>query len=289
VLGDRFEVLAAAIAALPLNLPVAHLHGGEVTEAAMDEQIRHAVTKLSHLHLAAAEPYAARIRQMGEEPWRVHCVGAPGLDRLHRLAALPRAELARRVGLPLDGPLIVATLHPVTLEHEDTGAHAEEFAAALSGAPGDLVLTHPNADTAHRTIAARLERLAAERPRTRLVAALGDDVYCSLLREADCLVGNSSSGLIEAPSFALPAVNVGPRQRGRLRARSVIDVGHGRAEIAEGLRRALSREFRGGLAGLANPYGDGRSAPRIAAALAGVELGRRLLVKRFVDRPGPPA
>ena len=287
VLGDRIEMLAAAAAALPLTIPVAHLHGGEVTEGAIDEQIRHAITKLAHLHFPAAEPYARRILQMGEEPWRVHCCGAPGLDRLARLARLPRAELARRIGLRLRHPTLLVTFHPATLEPTDTAAHVEELAAALEGVEGDVVITYPGADAAHGAVIRRLESLAATRPATRIVPSLGEEIYCSLLREADAMVGNSSSGLIEAPSFGLPAVNIGSRQHGRLRAPNVIDVGPARGEIAAGIQRALHPEFRRGLAGLANPYGDGRSAPRIVEVLRRVELGPRLIRKRFVDWAGP--
>jgi UDP-hydrolysing UDP-N-acetyl-D-glucosamine 2-epimerase len=288
VLGDRLEVLAAAAAALPLTIPVAHLHGGEVTEGALDEQARHAITKLSHLHFPAAEPYARRILQMGEEPWRVHCVGAPGLDRLPRLAVLSREELARRIGLPLRRPTMLVTFHPVTLEYRDTAAHVEELSVALEGLDGDAIITCPGADSSHSTVIRRLEALAAARPGTRLVRSLGEDVYCSLLREADVMVGNSSSGLIEAPSFGLPVVNIGARQRGRLRASNVIDVGPRREEIAAGIGQALRAEFRRSLVGLVNPYGDGRAAPRIVQVLRRVELGRRLIQKRFVDL-GPPS
>ncbi|HUP35095.1 MAG TPA: UDP-N-acetylglucosamine 2-epimerase [Candidatus Limnocylindria bacterium] len=288
VLGDRIEMLSAAVAALPLTMPVAHVHGGEVTEGAIDEQARHAITKLSHLHFPAAEPYARRIFQMGEEPWRVHCCGAPGLDRLARVAALSREDLARRIGLPLRRPTLLVTFHPVTLEAGDTAAHVDALAAALEVADGDVVITYPGADTMHRTVVRRLETLAAGRPGTRLVAALGEDTYCSLLREADVMVGNSSSGLIEAPSFGLPVVNIGSRQRGRLRAANVIDVGHATEEIRAGLRRALDPAFRRSLAGMANPYGDGRAAPRIVEVLERIELGPRLIQKRFVDLDGPP-
>jgi UDP-hydrolysing UDP-N-acetyl-D-glucosamine 2-epimerase len=286
VLGDRIEMLSAAVAALPLTIPVAHVHGGEVTEGAIDEQARHAITKLSHLHFPAAEVYAERIRQMGEEDWRVHCCGAPGLDRLARLAALSRDELARRIGLPLRRPTLLVTFHPVTLEAEETAAHVEELAAALAATDGDIVITYPGADAMYGTVVQRFEALAVARPRTRLVTGLGEDGYCSLLREADVMVGNSSSGLIEAPSFALPVVNVGNRQRGRLRAANVIDVGYGRAEILSGIRRALDPAFRRSLTGMVNPYGDGRAAPRIVEVLERVELGPRLLRKRFVDRDG---
>jgi UDP-N-acetylglucosamine 2-epimerase (non-hydrolysing) len=283
LLGDRVEMLAAAVAALPLAIPVAHLHGGEVTEGAIDEQARHAITKLAHLHFPAAEPYARRLRQMGEEPWRVHCVGAPGLDRFARQAAMPREELARRIGLPLRRPTLLVTFHPVTLEPGEAGEHSAELAGALEMVDGDVVITYPGADAAYETVIRRLESLAATRPGTRMIPALGEDGYGALLREADVMVGNSSSGLIEAPTFGLPVVNVGIRQRGRLRAANVIDVGHGREEIAAGIRRALAPEFRAGLRGLVNPYGDGHAAPRIARVLREAELGPRLVRKRFVD------
>jgi UDP-hydrolysing UDP-N-acetyl-D-glucosamine 2-epimerase len=220
---------------------------------------------------------------MGEEPWRVHCCGAPGLDRLARVGALSRDELARRIGLPLRRPTLLVTFHPVTLEAGDTAAHVDALAAALETADGDVIITYPGADALHGTVIRRLEALAAARPGTRMVARLGEDAYCSLLREADAMVGNSSSGLIEAPAFGLPVVNIGNRQRGRLRAANVIDVGSTPEEIRAGLRRALDPAFRRSLAGMANPYGDGRAAPRIVRVLERIELGPRLTRKRFVD------
>ena len=283
VLGDRYEMLSAALAALPFGLPVAHLHGGEVTEGAIDEQVRHAITKLAHLHFPAAEPYAARVRQLGEEPWRVHCCGAPGLDRLRAGGSLSRAEIGERLGRPLGRPTVLVTFHPETLAVADVPRQVEELVAALEKVDGEIIVTAPGADTGYRAITAGLERLAGRRPLTRLGATLGDEVYTSLLREADVMVGNSSSGLIEAPSFGLPVVNVGDRQRGRLRAANVIDVAADRAAIAGAIRRALDPAFRHGLAGLVNPYGDGHAAPRIARVLREVELGPRLTRKRFVD------
>jgi UDP-hydrolysing UDP-N-acetyl-D-glucosamine 2-epimerase len=287
VLGDRYEMLSAAVAALPFTLPLAHLHGGEVTEGAIDEQIRHAITKLAHLHFPAAEPYAARIRQLGEEAWRVHCCGAPGLDRLRARASLSRDALAARLGQPLDRPTLLVTFHPETLVPDDVPRQAEELTAALEKLEGLVVATAPGADTAQRAITRALERLVARRPSTRVLTTLGDEVYCSLLREVDVMIGNSSSGLIEAPTFGLPVVNIGDRQRGRLRAANVIDVGHDREAIAAGVRRALDPAFRRGLAGLVNPYGDGAAAPRIARVLREVELGPRLTRKRFVRDGGP--
>jgi len=283
VLGDRFEMLSAAVAALPFALPVAHIHGGEVTEGAIDEQIRHAITKLAHLHFVAAEPYAARVRQLGEDPARVFCFGAPGLDRLRQRGALSRDEIERRLGRPLGRPTLLVTLHPETLALDDVPGQAEELTAALEKVEGDIVVTAPGADAGYRAISAAFERLAARRPLTRLTASLGDDVYTSLLREADVMVGNSSSGLIEAPTFGLPVVNLGDRQRGRLRAAGVIDVGHDRRAIAAAIQRALDPAFRRAIAGQPNPYGNGDAAPRIAQVLRTIPLGPALTRKRFVD------
>jgi UDP-hydrolysing UDP-N-acetyl-D-glucosamine 2-epimerase len=283
VLGDRFEMLAAASAALPFALPVAHIHGGEVSEGAMDNQIRHALTKLSHVHLASAEAHARRIVSMGEEPWRVHVTGAPGLDRLRTTSYLTREALARDLDLPARDPWLLVTMHPVTLEYGDTEAHVDAVLGALDKVDGACVLTYPNADTAGRTIIARLEEFAARTTRARLVPSLGEQRYLSLLREAAVMVGNSSSGLIEAPSFALPAVNVGTRQQGRLRGANVIDVPPARDAIVQAIEAALAPGFRDTLRTAGNPYGDGHAAPRIVDVLRTVPLGSRLVVKRTVD------
>ena len=280
VLGDRFEMLSAAAAALPFVLPVAHLHGGEVTEGAIDNQIRHAITKCAHLHFVSAEPHARRIAAMGEEPWRIHDVGAPGLDRIRTTRLLSRDELSRRLDLAPDDRWLMVTYHPATLEYQDTARHTDELLAALEKVDATCVVTYPNADTAGRTIIARLEEFAGRHDRVRLARSLGDDVYLSLLRHADAMVGNSSSGLIEAPSFELPVVNVGGRQAGRLRAANVIDVGPDRDEILTGIDAALTPVFRAGLSGMKNPYGDGRAAERIVRVLRTVELGPTLTRKR---------
>lgn len=287
VLGDRFEMLAAAVAALPFALPVAHIHGGEVSEGAMDNQIRHAITKLAHLHFASAEPHARRIAQMGEEAWRIHTVGGPGIDRIATAEALTREALARELDLPAEGPWLLVTFHPVTLEYRDTASHVDELLAALEKTDGTLVMTYPNADTSGRLIIDRLEEFAARYPgRCRLARNLGERLYLALLRHADVMIGNSSSGLIEAPSFGLPAVNIGARQRGRLRGANVIDVEPARDEILRGIETAQTPAFRARARAAANPYGDGRAAPRIVEALRAVQLDARLVQKRFADSGG---
>ena len=285
VLGDRFEMHAAALAALPFKLPVAHIHGGEITEGAFDDALRHSMTKLSHLHFVATEEYRARVVQMGEEPWRVVVSGAPSLDTIRGFEPMPPGALAGELGLPADVAPILVTYHPVTLESERTEWQVRELLQALRTFDLPMVFTGPNADTGGRIIAASIETFLAERPLARFVTSLGTRRYLSLLAHAAAMVGNSSSGIVEAPSFGLPVVNVGTRQAGRVRAANVIDVGYGREEIARALTRALAPEFRAGLTGLRNPYGDGHAAEVIVKHLKEIALDDRLVVKRFADAP----
>ncbi len=283
VLGDRFEMLAAAVAALPFALPVAHIHGGEVSEGAMDNQIRHAITKLAHLHFASAEVHARRIVEMGEEAWRVHTVGAPGRDRPARVGDVAREDLPAELELDPRRPWLLVTFHPVTLEYRSTAEHVGELLAALEKVEGEIeiVITYPNADTAGRIIIDRIEDFARRHPRVRLARSLGERRYLSFLRHAAAMVGNSSSGLIEAPSFGLPVVNVGSRQRGRLRGANVVDAACARQEILHAIETVLAPAFREALAGRPNPYGDGRAAERIVSVLRSTRLDERLVQKRF--------
>lgn len=283
VLGDRAEMHAAASAAVPFGIPMAHIHGGEITEGAIDDALRHSITKMSHLHFPTTESHARRIRQMGEEPWRVTACGAPSLDNLATVPRLDRAELQRRCGLAWDRPPLLVTFHPATLEAESIEAQVGELTAALTGVEMPIVFTLPNVDAGGRQIADALRRFIDATPGTAMVRSLGTAGYFSLMAEAAAMVGNSSSGLVEAPSFELPVVNIGIRQKGRTRAANVIDVGGTRAEIRAGIDRALDPAFRSKLKGLVNPYGDGQAARRIADRLVSVELGPRLLHKTFVD------
>jgi UDP-hydrolysing UDP-N-acetyl-D-glucosamine 2-epimerase len=283
VLGDRFEMHAAALAALPFRIPVAHIHGGELTEGALDDALRHSMTKLSHLHFAATQEYGRRLVQMGEEPWRVTVSGAPSLDNLASVKRLTAAELESRFGLRITPDTLLVTFHPATLEYEDAGRQAGELLAALRSSGRPVVFTMPNADTGGRVIREHIKRFIREEPSAQAVESLGTEGYFSALALCAAMVGNSSSGLLEAPSFGLPVVNVGIRQSGRTRGENVVDVGTGREEIAKGIRRATDPAFRKSLQGLANPYGDGKASHRIVAKLAEVPLSGRLLRKRFHD------
>jgi UDP-hydrolysing UDP-N-acetyl-D-glucosamine 2-epimerase len=282
VLGDRFEMHAAAVAAVPLRLPLLHIHGGELTEGAMDDALRHSITKLSHLHCVATEESRRRVIQMGEEPWRVTVTGAPALDHLRTLRVMGREDLAA-MGLPVDAPPLLVTFHPVTLE-DQAEAHTAELIQGLSAVDHPIIVTAPNADTRHSVVRRALQAWAASRPRTVFVENLGTDVYFSVMAIAAAMVGNSSSGIIEAPSFELPVVNVGSRQGGRLRAGNVIDVEPIASEIRGGLRRALDPAFRERLRGLVNPYGDGHAAERIVRVMTDAPLGDCLIRKRFIDQ-----
>lgn len=281
MLGDRFELLSAAGAALPYTIPIAHIHGGESTEGLIDEAVRHALTKMSHLHFVSTEFYSQRIIRMGEEPWRVSVTGAPTLDNLRRLQPASQKELEKMLGIDLSLPTLLVTYHPVTLEYLRTEEQVGELLAALAEFQGQILFTYPNADTANQTVLRRIRAFAGERPKTSLHVNLGVVTYFSLLGQVTAMVGNSSSGIIEAASFRLPVVNVGIRQRGRFHGENVIDVGERREEIASAIRRAVSPAFRDSLRDLVNPYGDGHASERILGRLKEVALGSELILKRY--------
>lgn len=284
VLGDRFDMYPAALAALPYKLPVAHIHGGELTAGAIDDALRHSMTKLSHLHFVSTEEYARRVRQLGEEPWRITVSGALGLDNLRDIKLLSRDEVEQRWKLRLGIPFLLATYHPVTLEYEQAETQTREFLRALEAIQMPAVVTLPNADTNGRIIIQLLREFAAAHPRIQIVDSLGTQGYFSLMGLAAAMVGNSSSGILEAASFKLPVVNIGTRQLGRCRSRNVIDCGYGHEEIGRALRKALDGEFRRGLLDLANPYRMNRPAADIIVdRIHTTPLDARLTRKAFVD------
>jgi UDP-hydrolysing UDP-N-acetyl-D-glucosamine 2-epimerase len=279
VLGDRYEILAAVSAALLARVPVAHIAGGDVTEGAVDDSIRHAITKMSHLHFVTNAQAAERVAQLGEDPARIHVVGSPGLDGLTERAQVPPAELRADLGLPAEGPLLLVTFHPPTLDETPGLRQFAELTAALDAlGPGvALLFTGSNADPEGRRLTEAARAHAEARPNAAFRDSLGHARYFAALAAAAAVVGNSSSGLYEAPSFGIPTVNVGSRQDGRLRAESVIDVAPEKAAILQALRRALETDASGAV----NPYGDGRAGERIVEVLAGLEAPRTLLRKRF--------
>jgi UDP-hydrolysing UDP-N-acetyl-D-glucosamine 2-epimerase len=282
VLGDRYEMFAAVSAAALLTIPLAHLHGGESTEGAVDETFRHAITKMSHLHFVSHPHYAARVIQMGEDPWRVTVSGAPALDAIRAMRLLSPRELRRSLRVGWKRRPLLATFHPATGEPGQAEDQFHRLCKAVLRVPGPVVWTYPNADAEGGRIIQLLEEFGAANPaRVRVVKNLGPRAYYSLMRHSWAMVGNSSSGIIEAAGFELPVVNVGRRQQGRLHGINVVNVGNGTAEILRGLRRVSSPDFTRSLRGMKNPYGDGRAADRIVRVLERVELAPGLLRKRF--------
>lgn len=281
LLGDRFEIMAAAEAAMLHRIPIAHIAGGDVTEGAIDDVIRHAITKMAHLHFVTNAEAAARVRQMGEENSRIFVTGSPGLDHLRRHPPMPRAELEARLGAPLGQRNFLATFHPETLADDFGLKQLGELLAALDAvrAEGDAFwFTKSNADSGGAEINRRVEQWAADRDWVRVYPSLGHASYLALMRIADVVVGNSSSGLYEAPAVGTPTVNIGGRQGGRLTANSVFDASPQRAAIVDAFSQALAFDR----AHASSPYGDGYASEKIITAIKAALPSKDLIHKRFV-------
>ena len=284
VLGDRFEMWAAAQAAFVGRRILAHIHGGETTEGAFDEGIRHSLTKISHYHFVAAEPYRNRVIQMGEHPDRVFTVGAPGIDHVHRSPLLDREALASSLDMRLDRPLFAVTLHPTTLDATEAATAVDALIDALGAFPdAHIVVTEANADPQGRAMNRRMRSFAETRPNTRVFTSLGQERYLSLVREADAVIGNSSSGILEAPALHTPTVNIGSRQKGRLRAPSVVDCPSAPEAIGNAIRTVLSPSFRDSLPSSWSVYGKGGTASSIIEHLKTVSVRHTVLRKSFHD------
>jgi UDP-N-acetylglucosamine 2-epimerase (non-hydrolysing)/GDP/UDP-N,N'-diacetylbacillosamine 2-epimerase (hydrolysing) len=286
LIADRYEMLAPASVALSLRIPIAHIEGGEISEGAIDDAVRNALTKMSHIHFTSTDGARARVIAMGEEPWRVHRAGAPSLDHLRRSTLLSREEVESRCGLDLSIPALLVAYHPVTLEQDTTTEAAALFTAleqiadqAGTQAGPQLLFCYPNADAGSRSLVERTRAFLARHP-GKLFVNLDAMTYWSLLRHVDVMIGNSSSGIMETASFALPTVNIGLRQKGRERARNVLDAEADATSILARIAEARSPAFRASLEGMTNPYGDGHAAERIVEVLITVPTGPKLLIKR---------
>ncbi|OJX68178.1 UDP-N-acetylglucosamine 2-epimerase [Magnetospirillum sp. 64-120] len=285
ILGDRYEMVSAALAALVLRIPIAHIHGGETTEGAFDEALRHSITKMAHLHFTAAEPYRRRVIQLGEAPERVFNFGGPGLDTLLRQKLMTIQELSASTGFDLDGgPLLLVTYHPVTLAGGDPAGGIGALVDALERFPDTRILiTGVNADTGNSRITTAFQALRLRHPaRVFMIDSLGHHRYISAMSHAAAMVGNSSSGIGEAPALGLPTVNIGDRQKGRLRAESIIDCAEDADAIATALTQALSPDFRQTARSCEAPYGRGGASSRIKDVLKTASLDG-ILMKSFHD------
>ncbi len=284
LIADRYEMLAPATVALTLRIPIAHIEGGEISEGAIDDAVRNALTKMSHIHFTSTEGARARVIAMGEEPWRVHRAGAPSLDHLRRSRLLGIHELEQQLALDLQRPTAVVAYHPVTIVR-DTTQEADSLFAALRDVDAQILFCYPNADAGSHALLDRTRAFLSTRSDARVFVNLDSVTYWSLLRQVALLIGNSSSGIMEAASFALPVVNVGFRQKGRERARNVLDAEPETKAILTKIAQAMSLEFRESLAGMTNPYGDGHASEKIVQVLTTVPLSEELLVKHASTTP----
>jgi GDP/UDP-N,N'-diacetylbacillosamine 2-epimerase (hydrolysing) len=283
VLGDRFEIFSAVIAAMVARIPVAHISGGESTEGAFDEAIRHSITKMSHLHFVAAEEYRKRVIQLGEHPDRVFLVGGLGIDNIKRLTLLDRPALETALGFELGNKSLLITFHSVTLESGTAEKQMTELLAALDALEDvRLIFTMPNADTGGRVLIAMVKKFVSDHSNAKAYTSLGQLKYLSCIKYVDGVVGNSSSGLIEVPSFGKGTINIGDRQKGRLKADSVIDCEPDRQLIAKALQYLFSDTFQKKMRCVHNPNGDGGASEKIVQILKSIRL-ECILKKSFND------
>jgi UDP-N-acetylglucosamine 2-epimerase (non-hydrolysing)/GDP/UDP-N,N'-diacetylbacillosamine 2-epimerase (hydrolysing) len=278
LIADRYEMLAPASVALALRIPVAHIEGGEISEGAIDNAVRNALTMMAHIHFTSTHQARARVIALGEEEWRVHHAGAPSLDHLRRSCLPGREELEGRLQMELARPTLLVAYHPVTLLRETT-QEADALFAALEKVPGLVIFCWPNTDAGSRTLIARAEAFLVRRGSGKMFINLDAVTYWGLLRQVDLVLGNSSSGIMETASFALPTVNIGLRQQGRERAKNVLDAPAEAGAILQAVEMAKSEGFRRSLEGMTNPYGDGHAAERIVAVLTTTSLSQTLLLK----------
>jgi GDP/UDP-N,N'-diacetylbacillosamine 2-epimerase (hydrolysing) len=285
VLGDRFEMFSAVSAALVACIPVAHLHGGETTEGAFDEALRHSITKMSHLHFVAAEPYRQRVIQLGEQPDCVFLVGGLGIDNIKRLQLLDRAALEASLDFKLGVKNLLITFHPVTLEKATAEKQMEALLAALAELKDtQLIFTLPNADTGGRLLIKMVQNFVAEHTNAHAYDSLGQLRYLSCISHVDGVVGNSSSGLAEVPSLYKGTINIGDRQRGRIQADSVINSEPTRESIAVALAKLYSADFQASLIKVTNPYGEGGASTKVVNTLKHYPL-EDIVKKTFYDLP----
>ena len=285
LIADRYEMLAPASVALALRIPIAHIEGGEISEGAIDDAVRNALTKMSHIHFTSTERARQRIVAMDEEEWRVHRAGAPSIDHLTRRKLLTLEELESQLEIRVEKDAILVAYHPVTIAR-NTLTEADALFEALRTETGQILFCFPNPDAGSRELIGRTKRFSTERNNSRVFVNLDVLTYWSLLRQVGLFLGNSSSGIMETASLALPTVNVGLRQQGRERALNVIDAAADVKSIAAAIGKARSAEFRASLQGMRNPYGDGTAAQTIVKILTTVPLGEKLLMKRHRENFG---
>lgn len=282
ILGDRYEIFAAASVAMVMNIPIAHISGGEITEGAIDEQIRHSITKMSHIHFPGAEIYAENIMNMGEETWRVFNVGDPGIENIKLTNFLSQKELEAELNVHVDKDTLLVTYHPVTLEREILPYQIDNLISALDKVNKNMIITYPNADNGGDFIIKRLEEFSRINPKANLFKNLGVLRYLSVMRLCGAVIGNSSSALVEAPYLKIPVVNIGNRQKGRMMAENIISCGNECEEIINAINISLSNEFNQKVRHVKSLYGEGNTSEEIVKVLEKIEINEALLKKKLV-------
>lgn len=281
LLGDRYEMLAAAAVAVGLHIPIAHISGGEYTEGAMDEQIRHAITKMAHIHFPGASIYAENIKRMGEEAWRIFEVGDPGIENIKSMEVICKEDIENELDIHIDKNTLLVTYHPVTLELEQLAFQMDNITRALLGHKGTIIITYPNSDDGSELIIRKWEEFVKKRKSVRLIHNLGSQRYLNVMRYCGAVVGNSSSAIVEAPFLKIPTINIGNRQKGRLMADSIICCGYRQSEIEDAIKRALSEEFSETVKHSKSLYGEGDTSRRIVDVIEQIDLNEKLLKKKL--------
>ncbi|SHH20267.1 UDP-N-acetylglucosamine 2-epimerase [Tepidibacter thalassicus] len=282
ILGDRYEIFASAATAMAMNIPIAHISGGEITEGAIDEQIRHAITKMAHIHFPGNKYYAENIRKMGEESWRIYNVGDPGIENIKNMKFYSSEELKQYFGFKVDRETLLVTFHPVTLEIDDLKYQMDNLIEALDVLNKKTIITYPNSDSGGKYIIDRLEYFKTKNKNIHVYKSLGSRRYLSTMKLCGVVAGNSSSAIVEAPYLKIPAVDIGNRQKGRLKAENIISCGYDKEEIIKAVNRALSDEFREIAKNTKSIYGEGNTSKEIVDILSKIEIGEKLLKKKLV-------
>ncbi|WP_061320779.1 UDP-N-acetylglucosamine 2-epimerase [Clostridium botulinum] len=283
ILGDRYETFVAATCAMMMNIPIAHMNGGESTEGLIDEQVRHAITKMAHIHFPGAEYYKERIIKMGEEPWRVFNVGQAGIENIKRLNLLDKEQLEKELNINFTKKVFLITYHSVTLELENTEEQIDNLLKAISNFDAQYIFTYPNADFGSKTIIHKVNNFVKENNNAHICYSLGQIKYLSLLKCANIMIGNSSSGIIESPSFKIPVINIGDRQKGRLGNRNIIDTDYTVDDICSAINKVLyDKKFKESLKEIENVYGDGTTSSKIVNILRNIDLDKKLICKKLI-------
>lgn len=281
LIGDRYEALAAASTAVGMHIPIAHISGGESTEGAIDEQIRHAITKMAHIHFPGASVYADNIKRMGEEAWRVFDVGDPGIENIKSVTIMEKTDLEAELKVKVDKETLLVTYHPVTLETAELAWQMDNLIEALRSYNGTIVITYPNSDEGNELIIRKWKEFAQGRENVCLVQSLGSIRYLSVMSYCGAVVGNSSSAIVEAPYLKIPVVNIGNRQKGRLMAESIICCGYRHQDIETAIVKALSPEFAKIVCQSKSLYGEGNTSKEIVEILENIEIDDKLLMKKL--------